>query len=55
MLDGYTVINLIYTVLTIWSVVSYVSIMIASFNMSRAYPFWPDLDSDDLEAADIAR
>lgn len=54
-LDGYTIINLIYTVLTIWSVVSYVSIMIDSYNMQSTYPYWPDLDSDDLEAADIAR
>lgn len=55
MLDGYTIINLIYTVLTIWAAVSYISLMIDTFNMSSAYPFWPDLDSDDLEAADIAR
>ena len=55
MFDGYTVINLIYTVLTAWSFISYVSIVLDSFNMHEMYPIWPDLTSDDMGLAERDR
>jgi hypothetical protein len=46
MFTGFTAINLVYTIMTIWSLVNYFVFTVSTKQIALNYPIWPDLNAD---------